>query len=114
MPARFVDDYYPRIELGFAIADGHVGGATCETPGAPNGSASWLQGVGVLRCCQVGLPPGLCPFRLSMPGGSGGRGLCGMAMGPVVCGMPVLCSLLPAPLLEAPLLETPLLGLPER
>ncbi len=75
----------------------------------------WRQGVGGPQILPTsGCPPGLCPFRLSMLGGSGGSGLCGIAIGPVVCGMPALCSLLPAPSLETPLLETPLLGLPDR
>ena len=110
MPARSVHDDHPRTGVTFAAADGHVGQATCETPYEPNGTTFWLQGVGGPQMLpRPGCPPGLCPFRLSMLGGSGGRGLCGIAMGPVVCGMPALCSLLPAPLLELPVL-----GLPER
>ena len=68
----------------------------------------------LLRLQRLGAwhAPGLCPFRDSMLGGKGGRGLCGMAMGPVwgmleLCVKPTLCvlkcSVLPFPLIPIPI-----------
>jgi hypothetical protein len=79
MPARFVDDYNvddynPRIGLGFAIADGHVGGATCETPGQPNGSASWLQGVGGPQMLPGRAPTWAMPVQAEHAGRQRGQG----------------------------------------